>query len=288
MTIFRTPEGKAALVAWHERFRARIERPTQSRILQTRFGATHALFCGPEDAPPIVLLHGAMASSAHALLEVASLADRFRVIALDVIGQSPLSAEVRPEVNGPAYGEWALDCLDALDLQTVRLLGVSWGGMIALRTAALAPERILKLSLVVPAALVQGPGLEALRKIALPMMLYRAFPSQARLERFLRPLLTTFDPDWVAYMGDAFRFYKLDFRPPRLLRDGEMAALQAPVQVFGAEQDLSFPGKALLARAKVVFPHLACSELLLGAKHAPSCEPAARRQLADSIAAFMA
>src|SRR5688572_12550084 len=118
MTIFRTPEGKAALTTWHERFRDRIGRPTQSRTLQTRFGPTHALFCGPEDAAPIVLLHGAMASSAHALLEVASLADRFRVIALDVIGQSPMSAEVRPEVNGPAYGEWVLDCLDALNLQT--------------------------------------------------------------------------------------------------------------------------------------------------------------------------
>lgn len=287
MTIFKSSEGKTALVDWHERFRARIGRPTLSRMLETGFGPTHALFCGPENAPPLVLLHGAMASSAHALLEVAPLTDHFHIIALDVIGQSPMSAEVRPEVNGLAYGEWLLDCFDTIGLASARLLGVSWGGFVALRFAALAPERIEKLSLVVPAALVQGPGAEAFRKILLPMLLYRAFPSQARLERFLRPLLTTFDPDWVAYMGDAFRHYKLDFRPPRLLRDGEMNALQAPVQVFGAEHDLSFPGKALLARAKTLFPNLACSELLLGAKHAPSFEPAARRQLADKIMAFM-
>jgi hypothetical protein len=88
-------------------------------------------------------------------------------------------------------------------------------------------------------------------------------------------------------MGEAFRHYKLDFRPPRLLQDGEMAALKAPAQVFGAEQDLSFPGRALLARAKDVFPNLTCSELLIGAKHAPSFESAARRELSDKIAAFM-
>src|SRR5579883_1865894 len=124
MTLFKTPEGKAAMVAWHERFRSRVGRPTTSCSLRTRFGATNALFCGPASAPPLVLLHGALASSAHALLEVASLADRFRVIALDVIGQSPMSADARLDVNGSEYGQWLLDCLNALDLPAARLLGV--------------------------------------------------------------------------------------------------------------------------------------------------------------------
>ena len=162
MTIFKTPEARATFIAWHERFRDRIGRPTQSCRLQTRFGATHVLCCGPEDAPPLVLLHGALASSAHALLEVASLADRYRVFALDVIGQSAMSAEERPDVNGPAYGEWALECLDALELKEARMLGVSWGGFIALRAAALAPERIVKLSLVVPAPFGQGLAADCL------------------------------------------------------------------------------------------------------------------------------
>ncbi len=287
MTLFKTPQGKATMIAWHERFRAHIGRPTQSCLLPTRFGETNALLCGSESAPPLVLLHGALASSAHALLEVASLADTFRVIALDVIGQSPLSVEVRLDVKGVEYGQWALDCLDALDLPAVRLLAVSWGGFVGLRTAALAPERIARLSLIVPAGLVQGSGAAGFLKFALPLMLYRAFPSQARLEKFLQHLFTSPDPDWARYMGDALQSYKLDFRAPRLLRDGELATLQAPVQVFGAEYDLSFPGPALLERAKVVFPNLVSSELLRGARHVPSFEPASRRKLADAIAAFM-
>jgi pimeloyl-ACP methyl ester carboxylesterase len=287
MTIFKSTEARATVTAWHQRFREKIGRPTQSRLLQTRSGYTHVLFCGPEEAPPLVLLHGALASSAHALLEVASLADHYRIIALDIIGQSPLSAEVRPDVNGPAYGQWVIECLDALELSAVRLLGVSWGGFVALRAAALAPERILKLSLVVPAGLVTGSGKEGFLKIALPMMIYCARPSQARLENCVRYLFTTYEPDWVNYMGDAFRAYKLDFRPPRLLRDSEMSALTAPVQVFGAENDLSFPGPALLARAKIVFPNLVCCELLENTRHAPSFEPDARRRLAGAIDAFM-
>jgi Predicted hydrolases or acyltransferases (alpha/beta hydrolase superfamily) len=264
MTIFTSPEGKARLADWHERFRARLGRPTESRCVPTRFGTTHALLCGPPEAPPLVLLHGALASSAHALGEVAALADEYRVYAIDVIGQSPMSAEARPDVNGPAYGEWLWDTLNALSLtDPVRVVAVSWGGFVALRAAALAPERITKLSLVVPAGLVQGAGIEGFT------------------------LFTTTDPYWLDYMGDALRDFKLDFRPPRLVRDGELSGLKAPVQVFGAERDLSFPGAALLARAQQVFPNLAHAELLRGARHAPSFEPAARRELTAAIATFL-
>ena len=288
MTIFKSSQAKATILGWQDRFRARIGRPLESRQLQTRFGPTHALLCGPEDAPPIVLLHGAMASSAHALLEVASLADRYRVIALDIIGQSPLSAEVRPDVNGLAYGEWLIDCLDALELPSVRVLAASWGGFVALRAAALAPERIQKLSLIVPAALVQGSGWDGFTKCGLPMLLYQLSPSPARRDRFLQNLFTTMDPDWVAYLGDAFLAYKMDLRPPRLVRDGELAALAAPVQVFGAEQDVSFPGAPLLDRARQVFPNLVAAELLTGSKHTPSFDPEDRCRLTAKIATFMA
>ncbi len=288
MTIFTSPEGKARLADWHERFRARLGRPTESRCVPTRFGTTHALLCGPPEAPPLVLLHGALASSAHALGEVAALADEYRVYAIDVIGQSPMSAEARPDVNGPAYGEWLWDTLNALSLtDPVRVVAVSWGGFVALRAAALAPERITKLSLVVPAGLVQGAGIEGFTRVGLPMMLYRAFPSRARLEQSVAHLFTTTDPYWLDYMGDALRDFKLDFRPPRLVRDGELSGLKAPVQVFGAERDLSFPGAALLARAQQVFPNLAHAELLRGARHAPSFEPAARRELTAAIATFL-
>jgi 2-hydroxy-6-oxonona-2,4-dienedioate hydrolase len=287
MTIFNSPADKEKMLAWHKRFRDRIGRPTESQMIETSFGPTHVLLCGPKDAPPIVLLHGALASSAHALLEVASLADTYRVIALDVIGQSPLSAEVRPEVNGNAYGQWAVECLDQLNVKSVRMLAASWGGFIALRTAALAPERILKLSLVVPAALVQGSGWEGFTKQGLPMMLYKASPTQARLEKFAGNLFTTMDPDWLPYIGDAFRGYKMDFRPPRLVRDDELKSFTAPVQVFAADQDVSFPGAKLLARAKRVFPNLAYSELLVNTKHTPSFEPSSRCRLAASIASFM-
>ena len=288
MSIYKTPSAQAELITWHERFKARLGRPTESRQLTTKFGPTHCLVCGPESAPPLVLLHGALASSAHALGEVVALTDHYRIYALDVIGQSPLSAPSRPEVNSLAYGEWLQSCLDALELPSARLLGVSWGGFIALRLAALAPERIEKLSLVVPAGLVQNNSPEAFFKVGFPMLLYTAFPSPKRLERAVTHLFTSPDPEWRDYLGVALRGIKLDFRPPRPLHEGELAYFTAPVQVIAAEHDLSFPGTALLARAKTVFPNLAATELLANTRHTPAFTAEARQQLTRTIAAFLA
>lgn len=287
MSIYKTPTAQAALLTWHERFRARLARPTESRRFPTPFGETHCLICGPTDAPPLVLLHGALASSAHALSEVAGLANHFRVYALDVIGQSPLSAETRPEVDGPAYGEWLRACLDSLELPRVRLLGVSWGGFIALRLAALAPERIERLSLIVPAGLVQNNSPEAFLKVGLPMLLYTAFPSPKRLERAVAQLFTTPDSEWRDYLGEALRGVKLDFRAPRPLRDGALSGFAAPVQVIAADGDLSFPGVALLTRAKAVFPNLTATELLTQTRHTPAFTPEARQHLTETILAFL-
>ena len=287
MSIFRSAADKEALIAWHHRFRTRIGRPTESRRFDTPFGDTHVLLAGPTEGPPLVLLHGALASSAHALSVVPTLADRYRIHAVDVIGQSPLSAETRPEVSGNTYGEWALSCLDALALERTAVLGVSWGGFVACRLAVVAPQRISALSLVVPAGVVSGYGWEPVVKIAIPMLLTRLVPSRRSFERFAEAQLTVRDPLWVDYLVDALRMFKMDFRAPRNLADDELAGFTAPVQVIAAEKDLMFPGRPLLARARRVFPNLRTTELLAGARHSPSTEPGAGRALAASIAAFL-
>lgn len=287
MSIFRSRADKDALIAWHHRFRERIGRPMDSRVIDTTFGVTHVLLAGPVDAPPLVLLHGALASSAHALSVVPTLADRYRVFALDVIGQSPLSAENRPDVNGNAYGEWALACLDALALGRTAVLGVSWGGFVACRLAVVAPERITALSLVVPAGIVSGYGWEPVVKLALPMLLSRIVPSRRNFERFAEAQLTVRDPLWVDYLVDALQAFRMDFRAPRNLSDDELAAFGVPVQVIAAERDLMFPGARLLERARRVFPNLRSTEMLAGARHSPSTEPEAGRALAASIARFL-
>ncbi|MDQ3262295.1 MAG: hypothetical protein M3Y59_01345 [Myxococcota bacterium] len=99
--MVKTPEGRKKLEAWHHTFRARIPAPTSARRIPTSFGETQVLIGGPAEAPPLVVLHGALASSAHLLVELGPLLARFRVYAVDIVGQSVMSADARIPVAGP-------------------------------------------------------------------------------------------------------------------------------------------------------------------------------------------
>ncbi|WP_437331548.1 alpha/beta fold hydrolase [Sorangium sp. So ce394] len=284
--IFRSPEARARIATWFERFREKAPVPTRAREVSTRFGATHVLVAGPEHAPPLVCVHGAMASSAHLLPELGPLLARFRVYAVDVIGQSVKSADVRVPVEGPAYAEWLTDVLDALGLPRAHLLGVSWGGFVALRMAEVAPARIDRLVLIVPGGVVSGPVWQGLTRVAIPMALYRAFPSEDRLARLVSGLFTTQDAMWGPYFGDAVRSYRLDMRIPPLATPEALAGFTRPALVFGADDDVSFPGAKLLARAKVLLPR-AETELLEGCRHSPPTDDAFRARLGGRIARFL-
>jgi len=54
----------------------------------------------------------------------------YRVHAVDVIGQSPMSADVRLPVDDDSYGRWLPAVVDGLGLDKAHLVGVSWGGFV--------------------------------------------------------------------------------------------------------------------------------------------------------------
>ena len=49
-SVFRDEEAKVVLSRWFDRFRDRLQVPTESRRVKTRFGDTHVLVGGPEQA----------------------------------------------------------------------------------------------------------------------------------------------------------------------------------------------------------------------------------------------
>ncbi|TMQ04633.1 MAG: alpha/beta hydrolase [Deltaproteobacteria bacterium] len=285
-TLFQTEAGKQSILGWYERFRAKLTVPTESRTVTTGFGDTHVLIGGPETGPPVLLLHGALASSAHLLVELAALLEQFRVYAVDIVGQSVKSAETRISVTNNDHGLWLREVLDQLGLAQTHVVGVSWGGFVAIRLAVCAPERIDRLALLVPAGVVGGPVWAGLTKMALPMLMYRLWPSQRRLQRFLRHLLTTHDDDWTPYLGDALRLYNLRMSVPALVQPAELARFTRPTLVVGAEHDVGIPGAKLITRAAALFPSLAGTELIEGAYHSPPTTPVFRQWLSGRLTRF--
>ncbi len=224
--IFRDTAGRRTLESWYERFLSRVRAPVRHREVSTAHGPSHVLCVGDPALPPLLCLHGALASSAHAASELGPLAERFHVLLPDVPGQSVRGPEVRLPVKTDAHARWVLEIMDGLGLASADVYGISWGGFMALQTATVAPARVRRLVLLVPAGVVAGPVWAGLTQLMIPLMLYRSFPSEARLRRFNQALLTTQDEYWSAYLGDAARAFVPDSPPASVGHPRAAARLQ--------------------------------------------------------------
>lgn len=285
--MFTSAEARAAVQAACEAFRARLPFPVVSRTVPTALGATHVLLAGPEGAPPLVVLHGARASSAHVLHELGALARQRRVIAVDVVGQSPLSEDRKVGLGDAAYGPWLHEVADAVGVDRFALFGVSFGGLVAAHAARARPGRLTHLALLAPAGFVQNGFWKGLREGGLAFMAWKMAPSPARLDALLATIVTEPSPEWTAYFHVAMPAFRQELDFPPKLRDGDLAAVTCPVLVMGAELDGSFPGRALVARAKQLAPH-AEVEVLEGSKHCPPFTDAFRARIAGRVERFLA
>ncbi|MEU0537063.1 alpha/beta fold hydrolase [Amycolatopsis tolypomycina] len=151
--IYRSAAGAAAVRDRYDALLARWPVPSERRTLGTRLGETFAVVSGPETAPPVVALQGSGGTAAHWLPDIATLAGRLRVYAVDAPGEPGRTVEARPPLASPAYAEWLDDVLDELELPRAAFLGTSLGGWWALDHALRRPERVGALALVNPSGI---------------------------------------------------------------------------------------------------------------------------------------
>jgi 2-hydroxy-6-oxonona-2,4-dienedioate hydrolase len=284
--VWRDDASRMRLVDWHERFRARIDAPVISELVDTSLGRSHVLIAGPDDGPPLICLHAMRTGSAHLLSELQPLAARFRLVAPDLPGQSALGPPVRVSWSDNTLADWLAEIMDQLGIGNAPLLGISWGGFMARLAASAYPDRFSALILIVPAGIVNGSHWRGLAQMALPMLRYRMRPSQANLKELLRPILTTWDDEWAAYMADTLRDMKIDPRIPPLATDGALRTLGVRTLVLGGDEDISFPGGPMAERVRALVPN-AEAEVLQHCRHCPPTTPEFRLWLADRVSAFL-
>ncbi|MCM3768594.1 alpha/beta fold hydrolase [Neobacillus niacini] len=118
-------------------------------FIETTFGKTHVIACGPKDAQPVVLLHGMTVSSAMWFANAPVWSQYYRVYAIDIMGDFGKSECQRPITTSSELNSWLNEVLDALKIDDMYLIGHSMGGWIALQYT-LQSERVRKLVLLAP------------------------------------------------------------------------------------------------------------------------------------------
>jgi len=115
-SAFKTPEGEAAYLAAYDAAMKRWPVSYEEMEISSRFGATHVVVSGPKDAPPLVLLHGYMATLTMWAPNIVDFSRDYRVYAIDVMGQPSKSIPSEPIRNPQDYAVWLAATLDGLHL----------------------------------------------------------------------------------------------------------------------------------------------------------------------------
>ncbi len=221
----------------------------------TSYGQAHVIVAGPEDAPPLVLLHGMNASSSMWYPNIKALAENHRVYAIDFfleVNKSVCNGEVEEisEIIG-----WYDEVFKCLGLESFDLVGASRGGWLATKIALHKPERVRKLVLLSPAqTLIWIP----VGKKLVSNILYTINPEREDLKEVFQALSCDVEKIDQLYIDQYYRATTkaeveetlFDMTP---FSDDELASLKMPVMFFVGDQDFANNQKSI-DRAEELIP----------------------------------
>ena len=215
-----------------------------------------------------------MATSVMWAPNIADFTNDYRVYAIDIMGQPSKSVPDQPIRNATDYVAWLTATLDGLGLGRISLLGMSFGGWVALRYAVAASDRVRHLVLLSPGGL-----LSIVRQFGLRAMLMVFFPTRFTVNSFMRWAGFTDSPG-ESDAGPVLHLMHLGmkhFRMPKdtlrvnadaanPLSDDELRSLHMPVLLLFGDGEVIYGSAEALERARRLIPHVE-GELVPGCRH---------------------
>lgn len=237
--IWKTPAGGEAVRARYREFLAHWPGGEQRRV-STAQGETFVISAGPVGAPDVVLLHGSASNSASWLGDVGTLAQRFRVHAIDMIGEPGLSAPSRPPLASHVYADWLGEALAGLGIERAALVGISLGGWLALEYATRRPEAVSAVVLLCPGGVGQPRNILIW---ALPLLMLGRWGRQKIMQRMAGGAAPPahLPPEAKAY-GEFMDLTFANFRPRTEVlppfADADLARLTMPLLAILGARDV--------------------------------------------------
>jgi pimeloyl-ACP methyl ester carboxylesterase len=139
---------------------------------------------------PLLFLNGSGATLATSALLITPFAERFDVVAHDQRGLGRTSVPAGPYAMAD-YAADAAGLLDAVGWERCRVVGISFGGMVAQELAVTWPDRVERLAL-----LCTSPG--GAGGASYPLHDLAGLDQEERARRGATLLDTRFTPDWLA------------------------------------------------------------------------------------------
>ncbi len=245
---FKSADARRRYLTQYEELRALSPQPDAVHDVPTEFGTVRVYQHGPDAGVPVVLIHGFFLTSAMWWDQVAGLTSDFTVYAMDMLGQPGAGIQSRTMFTSADSARCIDAALEGLGLHDVHLVGHSYGGWLAVHTAARVPGRLATVTLVDPASTVARLSAKFWLSLAL-----QGRPGSARARRAAT---------WITghhTLAELFGAGFAEFAPPvrtppsRLTSDHVLRSVDIPVQVLLAGNTVHNSGHGI-ARIRSVVP----------------------------------
>ncbi|WP_339247189.1 carboxylesterase [Bacillus sp. FSL R5-0523] len=246
----------------------------KSFYISTRFGQTHVIASGPEDAPPLVLLHGALFSSTMWYPNIADWSSNYRTYAVDIIGDKNKSIPENLSGTRTDYANWLLDVFDNLGIEKSHMIGLSLGGLHTMNFLLRMPERVKSAALLSPAETFL-PFHHDFYKYALGLT------ASNGVETFLNWMMSDHNvlhPIFVKQFQSGVMWQDGSRNPnpkadgfPYVFTDEELRSARVPILLLLGEHEVIYDPHSALHRASSFVPDIE-AEVIKNAGHVLSME----------------
>ncbi|MEL6696871.1 MAG: alpha/beta hydrolase [Bacteroidota bacterium] len=260
-SYFKHPEeSKAIFSRWVKKLENANGYTYEKKVIQTSLGATQIYALSSEvqaQRETLVIFPGFRTTSLIWDLDrgLAALAQHTQIFLVETNGQPNLSEGNSPDIKSLDYGIWAAEVLTQLDLESTYIAGASFGGLVCMKLALVAPERI-------KAAFLLNPGCFRMISFGLKNLYYNLLPVVSPKNRNIRRFLDQIvfhkphhslsqeaEELLVEYLHLALTDYKDQTEKPYYMKE-QLDSVRVPVYIMVGEKDILMPYEKLLAHAQ--------------------------------------
>jgi len=231
--------------------------PFEEKDINTKFGNAHVIISGPENAEPLVLLHGMNASSTMWYPNVKAFSEQYRVYAIDFFLEPGKSLTNNNISETSQIMDWYDEIFDQLNLKKFSMVGASRGGWLALNIALRSHTRVNKIVLLSPAQtfIWIRPGVKVINNIE-----YSLLPKRKRLRNVLETMTFNVDKLSQIYINQYFISTQIattnkSFFKMRPFSKNQLKSLKMPILLLIGDHDIINKDKSI-EQAKKLIPHV--------------------------------
>lgn len=237
--------AREKFMAAYERAFALWPQPCEEFDIETATATTRVHAYRPHPGgDPVVLLSGAGYNASYWYLHAAALAGDGPVFGIDMPGDPSPSTWHAPLTPPESCAAWLDELLGKLSGRPAHLVGLSWGGWVAMNQAIRAPGRVASITLLDPAGLTRLDARFWWWLTISGLATLTPMPLRRRLARWLdSPVMT--EQELMTLMWAGSRGYRMEPKFPTVLTDDELRAIDVPaLLVTGARSALLTPKEA--------------------------------------------